>query len=135
MKDISKITIEFIPHSEQRYETVGDWFYRPDGENEELVIRVSRLDDWHHEALVAVHELVEVLQCRHTGVTQQEVDEFDMEFERNRAPGNLDEPGDDEKAPYSNEHCVATAVERLLCAQFGCGWKDYENRLNALFDE
>ena len=28
-----------------------------------------------------LHELVEVLKCKHDGVTQEQVDVFDMEFE------------------------------------------------------
>ena len=50
-----KIIIETIPHDHQRYNTVGDWQFSPDGT---LHVKVSEMDDWRHEALIAVHEVV-----------------------------------------------------------------------------
>lgn len=156
-----KITIETIRHEDHRYQTVGDWFYRhtircPKCQiesdvlplvlecpkcftqvsgleiTEHLVIRVSQLSDWRLESLIAVHELVEVLLCKHEGITQESVDRFDKQFEATRAEGKEDEPGDDPGAPYVKQHCTATGIERLLAAQLGVSWKDYEDELNRL---
>lgn len=124
-----RITIETIAHNQQRYSTVGDWFFDEAGN---LTIRVSQLSDWKREALVAVHELVEVLLCKEAGVSQAIVDKFDREFEEHRHPDNVDEPGDDPAAPYVKQHCIATGVERLLAAQLGVNWKEYEQELEAL---
>lgn len=124
-----KIIIETIPHETHRYTTVGDWFYDPDGT---LRIKVSDLQDWKREALVAVHELVEVLLCKAQGVSQQDVDKFDLDFEQARLEGNEAEPGDDPNAPYKKQHCLATSVERLLAAEMGVDWKTYEEQLCAL---
>lgn len=121
-----KIIIETIPHDQHRYTTVGDWFYEPDGT---LRIKVSQLSDWRREALIAVHELVEVLLCRHDGVTTEDVDAFDKAFEHAREPGNEDEPGDSPAAPYVNQHCVATGIERILAAALDVQWKPYEQEL------
>lgn len=123
------INIEIIEHANQRYPTVGDWFFEPNGD---LMIRVSRLSDWRREMLIAVHELVEVLICKHQGISQEQVDAFDKDFEAHRHPDNEDEPGDDPTAPYVKEHCIATGVERLLAAELDVSWKDYENELNDL---
>ncbi len=124
-----RITIETIAHEQQRYQTCGDWYYDEEGN---LTIRVSQLSDWRREALIAVHELVEVLLCKHDGVTQESVDIFDKQFEATRAPDNFDEPGDDPSAPYVKQHCVATGIERLLAAQLGVNWKEYEKELDRL---
>jgi len=124
-----KITIESIPHEKQRYPTVGDWQFDDEGN---LTIRVSKLSNWRREALVAVHELVEVLLCKHEGITQESVDEFDKQFESTRPPDNFDEPGDDPSAPYVKQHCTATGIERLLAAQLGVNWKEYEQELERL---
>lgn len=121
-----KILIETIPHEAQRYTTVGDWFY--DAENT-LHIRVSKLSDPRLEELIAVHELVEVLLCSHAGVTQQSVDDFDKMTEKDRPDV---EPGDEPDAPYVRQHCFATAVERMLAAEMGVSWKNYEAELEAL---
>jgi hypothetical protein len=123
-----KIIIETIPHEQHRYTTVGDWFYDDDGT---LHIKVSKLSDWKREALIAVHELVEVLLCKNDGVTVAEVDHFDMhEFSYEEHPD--EEPGDDPKAPYKKQHCIATGIERILAAQLGVDWKPYEEELEAL---
>lgn len=128
-----KIEIEFIPHDQHRYPTVGDWLIATGMNGEKILnIRVSKLSDWRREALIAVHELVEVLLCRKDGVTQKEVDVFDRNFEANRPDGCDDEPGDDSDAPYRKQHCFATGVERLLAAELNVDWKAYEQELYKL---
>lgn len=124
-----KIVIETIPHQDQRYDTAGDWFVtRKDG----LTIRVSRLGDWRFEMLVAVHELIEVLLCRYDGVTQDAVDKFDFAYEKARKPGDESEPGDDPRAPYARQHCIATGFERILAALFQVSWDDYAEAIERL---
>lgn len=124
-----KITIETIPHAQQRYKTVGDWEFDSDGN---LSIKVSKLSSWRLEALVALHELVEVILCKHHGIPQALVDDFDIEFEKNRQPGDNSEPGDDPHAPYRCEHCSATGFERILAAQLDVNWADYGEEVDAL---
>lgn len=137
------VKIEVIPHKDQRYPTVGDWYYEP-GPPETIVIRVSDMGNWKYEMLVAVHELFEVLVCRQNGVTQEMVDKFDMEFEKertlrmekadpeDRALIAIEEPGDDPAAPYAFEHCSATGVERILASELGVSWSEYESTLESL---
>jgi len=124
-----KITIESTPHKLQRYPTVGDWYRDANGD---LVIKVSQMSDWRFMALVALHELVEVLLCDHRGIRQETVDKFDIEFEAHRHPDNFDEPGDDPQAPYKKEHCFATGVERLLAAELGVDWSTYADEIDSL---
>lgn len=127
-----KIEIETIPHQEHRYTTVGDWYYKRDGT---LIINVSNMGDWRHEALVAVHELVEVLICKHRGISTEEVDFFDKQFEEQRKSGlhsESAEPGDDAAAPYNREHCIATGIERVLAAALDVGWNSYANEVESL---
>jgi hypothetical protein len=124
-----KIVIETIDHKDQRYTTVGDWFYDPDGT---LHIKVSKLSEKKREWLIAVHELVEVLTCQLDGVSQERVDKFDKWFEENRPEGNDEEPGDDVDAPYRRQHCLATGIERILAERWDVRWKDYEDELENL---
>lgn len=123
------ITIEIIPHEKQRYPTVGDWQYDKNGN---LKILVSKMHDERFEMLVAVHELIEVLMCRHDGVSQELVDGFDMEFEKNRKPDGDSEPGDDPAAPYHFQHSLATGIERILAVQLSVPWEDYAKAVEAL---
>ena len=123
-----KIVIETIPHDSQRYETVGDW-YQQGGD---LVIKVSELGDWRMEAMVAVHELVEAILCKNAGVTEDQIDTFDFWFAKTREFNEGQEAGDQVRAPYRDQHCYATAVERMLCAALGIPWLVYDAKVNAL---
>lgn len=123
------INIKVIPNSSQRYPTVGDWWFTEKGE---LEIRVSDLGNWKMAALVTVHELIEVVLCQARGISQEEVDKFDKVFEQQRKLNDFSEPGDSSAAPYRREHFFATTIERLLCAELGLDWKEYEERINNL---
>lgn len=124
-----KITIETIPHNGQRYPTVGDWFYDEVGN---LTIKVSDLGDWRYNALVGLHELVEVLKCKRDGVTQESVDAFDIEYEKNRPEGDVSEPGDSPNAPYRQQHCLATGIERIMAEELGVVWEECDTAVISL---
>lgn len=116
-------TIRTVKHEDQRYDTAGYWMLMPSGE---VLVRVSRMKDWRYEALVGVHELVEALLCRYNGITTKQADEFDMTF---KGEG---EPGDDPACPYRKEHFFATSIERLLAAELGVDWAEYDKAVAAL---
>lgn len=124
-----RIEIETIPHSQQRYSTPGDWFY---DENGVIHIKVSELSDWRREALMAIHELAEMLMCKHDGVTQESVDRFDIEYERNRTDGDESEPGDDLDAPYRKQHCIASGIERVMAGALEVCWDTYGDEISRL---
>ena len=125
---LNRVDIRWISPGEQRYPTCGDWII--DGER--LTILVSDLGDWRMNMLVALHEMIEVVLCHDRGITQDQVDKFDIAFECNRPPGDEAEPGDDINAPYRNEHCFATAVERMMCAALGIAWADYDAKVQGV---
>lgn len=120
------IVIRTIPHTDQRYDTVGDWWF----EGDTLQVRVSAMDDWKAEGLVAHHELTEALLCKARGITADQVDEFDKAFNKQTAWGQ--EPGDHPDAPYRREHFFATTVERMLSAELGVDWFEYDDKVSAL---
>lgn len=116
-----RIIIEVIPHHEQRYNTIGDWRY--DVQRDTLAIRVSDLNNWRYETLIAIHELVEAALCSSGNIPQEKVDEFDLNY---KGDG---EPGDDSNAPYKGPHCIATGIERMLAAVMGVDWTKYESTI------
>lgn len=130
IKEPMKITIEVIPHSEQRYETCGDWVINRD--TREITIRVSELDNWKYELLVGLHEMVEVMLCFDREISAEEVDKFDMEYELNRDLSDFSEPGDHPDAPYRKEHFFATSIERLMAAELKVDWQKYEQEIERL---
>ena len=118
-----EIIITTIPHARQRYDTVGDWQWRGD----DLIITISDTGSWRSNMAVAIHELCEVALCKDKGITQIDVDKFDM------GPGlQSNDPGDLPNAPYRDQHCFATAVERMLIAAFGMAWSEHEILCNSL---
>ncbi|MGI0133705.1 MAG: hypothetical protein ACREBW_01945 [Candidatus Micrarchaeaceae archaeon] len=117
-----KILIATIPHSDQRYPTVGDWFVSEDT----LHIRVSGLPDIRHMQLIAVHELIEAILCMHREITQEQIDEWDFNWT------GSSEPGDSPLAPYYLEHTFATSIERLLAEALGCDWRLYSEAIDSL---
>lgn len=123
--------IRIIPHKQQRYETVGDWYFI-DGT---LFIFVSDLGDWRYNFLVAFHEQAEAMLCLHRGISEMNVTIFDKWYENERAMGNKHcqaEPGDHKMAPYRKEHFFATSVERLMAAELKVDWEDYDAAIEAL---
>lgn len=125
-----KIHIETILHEAQRYPTVGDYW---DDEAGVEQIRVSAMEDWRYEALVAVHELVEKILVKQRGISEQSISDFDIAFEQAREEGTVrGEPGDDPRAPYQKEHFFATNLERLLAAELGVDWFEYDTLVDGL---
>lgn len=126
-----KITIETIPHDQQRYPTCGDWqFPSPD----ELAVRVSDMGNDDYAFLVGIHEAIEawLLRKRCGSDAERAVDEFDIKYESNRKPGDESEPGDSVHAPYYLEHQIATGIERILAAHLGVDWNEYDGAVNEL---
>jgi len=124
------ITIKTVSHSNQRYCTVGDWSFDKKGN---LTIKVSDMKNKWYFCLVAIHELIEAILCEKRGITDASVTKFDEKFEKIRTYRNyMDEPGDEPDAPYENEHCIATGIERTFCSALGIKWKLYERAVNAL---
>ncbi len=119
------IVLRLIPHAGQRYDTVGDWQWQ----GNTLQIRISReLETKNPDfvMLVFIHETIEAILCRHDGITEAEVDAFDMAFKGNS------EPGDDPAAPYHRQHRQAERIERQLAAALGVDWSAYERTLNTI---
>lgn len=123
------IHIKVIPESEQRAEVNGaDWFFDSAGD---LQVRVSPMSDWRREVLLGVHEAVEAIMCKNNGVTQAAVDRFDQEYDKTHT---FDvNAGDDPDSPYVHEHCLATAIERILCAELEVNWESYDRELASTY--
>lgn len=68
-----KIVVETIPHKNQRYPTVGDWFTRKGISR----FRISKLPDWRWEFLVMIHELIEWALCQHERISEPGITAFD----------------------------------------------------------
>lgn len=130
-------TILLRTSADVRNEQAGDWVIQEiAGEGENLIAVSVPLKDPRHRFLIQLHEMVEAVLCAHRGVTDQEVTEFDAKFETERAAGkhsSTAEDGDDSRAPYRKEHFCATNIERLMAAELGVDWQEYEQAIADYF--
>lgn len=99
------------------------------------------MGNWRYNALVAIHELVEVVLLQGVygrygssgfGYILGLVDDFDIQYEKARPAGDVSEPGDSVDAPYRDEHCIATAVEHMLCGAMRIPWSRYNDGVENL---
>jgi hypothetical protein len=116
-----KINIESIPHNQHRYDTIGDYWRDAAGT---LQIRVSQCADSRDELLIALHELVEAILTEHRGIAEPDIKAFDEAVPDDSPYAN--DPGHDPKAPYHREHVFAECIERLMAAELGRNWQDYD---------
>jgi hypothetical protein len=133
------IRIDTTVHSDQRYPTWADW--QTSADMNKLTITVSELPDWRYEYLSAIHELLEATLCRHQGITQADVDAFDVDYENRRMAGQAhaacgceitNDPGSDIHAPYRAAHQYAEGVEYGLARLLGVDAVTYDNVCAAL---
>lgn len=130
MKKLPKIIIETIPNNKQRYPTCGDYFKK----NNKMFFKISKLKNPDYEFLIAIHELIEWFLYQRKGLKIQDIDRFDIMFEKERKQGKWknEESGFDKRAPYRKEHIFATKIERFLAKKLGVKWHIYDKSVNKL---
>ena len=125
-----KINIETIPHGEQRYPTVGDYWDDPNGV---VQVRVSDMKDWRYEALVVIHELIEMFLTKHRDIAEQAISDFDIKFEQSRDQGLVaGEPGDHTMRPTVASISSRRTWSDLLSAELDVDWFEYDRDVDAL---
>ena len=120
---LNRYNIAVIPHSAQRYNTVGDYYT---AHSDLVKVRISELQNADYEFLIMIHELVESYLCAKRGISEAQIDTFDVEH------SELDEPGLSEDAPYHKEHMFATSIEQFIAHELGVDWTHYEEALQRI---
>ena len=118
MRHLPDIDHRVIPHTDQYYDTAGN--YWDDGS--EWKMRVSKMEDWRYEALVTLHEFIEMCLTTHHNISWDDIDYFD----RNEGKDS-DDPGRMPEAPYHNEHMLAMQLEKKFAKMLGVDWKKYDS--------
>ncbi len=117
-----------------RNDQLGDW--HTDGR---ILVRV--LEDHmprESELAVAIHELIEAFLCERAKISDEEVCEFDANYEKERSIRlhfPEDEPGEDSRSPYRDEHMAANHVERAVCNALGLTWEQHCANCNGFTKE
>jgi hypothetical protein len=114
-----KITLEVIPHEQQRLNAIGDWFFEPNGD---LQVRVSELGDWRYNFLVLRHEMDEAMLCMYHGITTEMVD-----IDQANAK-DTDDPDSFSGYPgqyLQVQHNDALAAEWIMARLLEVDWTEY----------
>jgi hypothetical protein len=126
---LTSYEIRTIPHSEHRYETVGDYW----DEGDTTQVRISQMGDTRMEFCVMIHELIEEFLCKRRGISEPNaIKPFDEAYEAKRPEGDESEPGDSPDAPYHKEHVFATIIERQVADELELDWEEYSKAVMAL---
>jgi len=126
-----KIIVQFIPHSQHKYTTIGYWEVKGDY----LIIQISEEICWENRIAVLFHELIEVVICISKGITTEECDAFDKLFEEEYTRGiwpKSVEAGFDKRCPYRKGHIWGTRFERLVLFLIGADKKRCDAECNKL---
>jgi hypothetical protein len=119
--------MKVIPHAEQRYDTIGDYWEDADGTWQ---FRVSDLGDWRYNYTVLLHEFLEYALTKQAGISEQSILNFDLAVPVNSP--YADDPGFDPAAPYHKEHVFADSIERLMAPGLGITTRNAEVAMEAL---
>lgn len=118
------------PYDKMRNGYVGDYLYHPGVDLFRFIIAEMPTD---YQALVFLHEFTEAYLCWKNGIEETDISAFDEIFESERAQGlhgTDDEPGDDPRAPYYDQHQIATEHERKFAEQLGVDLDKYDDFIN-----
>lgn len=144
------VTVDTVEHTSQRYDTWADWEvdWMVDLDDPidvqpvpNLKVTVSRVNNWRYEYLSFLHEFLEATLCLHLGISQAQVDHFDIDYEERRMKGErwaacgceiTDDPGSDLHAPYRVAHLYAESVEYGLAKLLEVDPKEYDAAFIAL---
>lgn len=105
---------------------MGD--YRTD-RNGTLQVRISDLGGLDYEIPVLIHELIEWYLCQKRGISNDQIDVFDFQFQGDG------EPGDSPLSPYIKEHRFAENIERQIVHEAGLRWAEYDRHIEAVTEE
>lgn len=125
------IDVQFVPHTQHRYSTIGYWRV----EDDILHIEISQEICWENRISVLFHELIEAAWCITHGITTAECDAFDDLFEREYTEGirpKSVEAGHDKRCPYRKGHIWGCRFEWLVLFILGADKKKCDAECDAL---
>jgi hypothetical protein len=129
------IHIKTIPHKEQRYPTLGDYWRNSEGKQE---MRISEMGNDDYAFIIAIHEMIEWYLTEKRGIKEEDIKAFDEMFEKEFSQGLHPEafqPGLDPRAPYIKEHAFAVSIEKQLAKELGIKWEKYNGDLPIIYEK
>ena len=125
----NQIIIDVISHTDQAYDTLGD--YERTSDKKGIKFRISNTGDSDYNFLIAIHELIECFLAERHDINLDKINTFDLWFDT--AERKEPEPGEHPDAPYRKEHNFAKSIEMLIAHELGINWYEYENQLDEIY--
>lgn len=130
-----QIQIEIVPLKEQRYETLGDYFFKKGV----LHFKITDTGNPLYNKMILIHELVEQTLTEAKGIKESQILRHDLEFEKLIKDGLVDsdaEPGEHRNSPYRQEHLTAELVERLILTNLNqMTFAEYDKQIFKVFED
>jgi|SRR5579863_1212770 len=132
------VNIQVIPHEQQRYPTLGDFWWDEYGN---LQIRISDLGDWRMNMGVAYHEFMESMFMKYNNISEPEQFTFDNwwedQYNKGLVTDGSDEPGfsKDPKNCYRDEHNIADYLEHAFITRLGVDINKYRKKQESLYHQ
>jgi hypothetical protein len=123
-----KIILQEKNSKDMRYSTAGD-YYKKDRVHYIDVVKQKKRD---YSFMIMIHELIEMYLTEKVKINENDIMQFDLMFEDERAKGihsKFAEPGEDKRACYFKEHAFAVKIEKQICSQLGYDWEQYNKDL------
>ena len=123
------IKIQFVKKGKCRNNGIGDYFNK--GNNTHILAQTFK--DSRLPFAIAAHELIEQFTTSYYGIDEPLINEFDAAFEEERELGlhkEDDEPGDDPRAIYHEQHQFAEKIEKQIVEYLGLTWEEYCSKIN-----
>jgi hypothetical protein len=122
------IRIEFVKPAEFRLQSIENYGDYWETENE-MVFQILDCGNPFYSLAILIHELQEKFEKDAAGISDAEVDTFDLSHPESNDPGWL------EDAPYRKQHAHGDVMERMSIALSGNDWIDYEKCLDSFYTE
>ena len=131
---MSKVAIQNIKirlckdPAKMRYPTWGDYYNTGTPKGQKLVFEILDHKEDIYTKLTLIHEIVEFTLLEYKGANIEDIDRFDIEFEKDEArKAKYIEPGNDPDCPYKAEHEIAESIARMMCTHLGIDYELYNN--------
>lgn len=132
MKKPKSLKIKLITDDikDHRYKSIDDYFNPvTDGNEIAFTTYVGNMGNTDYEFLVFMHAITEQYLCWKHKIKDEQITKFDMEHPE------LDDPGNNEEAPYHKEHMVGNDIEALLSVALGVDFPKYEEAIDKTLEK
>ena len=112
------------------YPDIGSW--KVNADNSPAFIGAADTGSDISNMGILLHEIIESFLCWTHGVKEADVSKFDQEWFTGKHEDN-EEPGNDPKSPYREQHKIAETFEQGFIAACGMTWDKHSENCRKVY--